>query len=70
MIITIIATTERLFILLTKNILEKEKALNFYEVVIFCLFIFIILLSSSGFLLSYFNKNVKQTKFFETNFCG
>ena len=70
MVITIIATTERLFILLTKNILEKEKALNVYADVIFSLFIFIILLSSSCFLLSYFSKNVKETKFFEKNSCG
>ena len=58
------------FILLTKSILEKEKRLKFYADVIFCLFISIILLSSSLFLLSYFNKNVKETKYFEKNSCG
>ena len=58
------------FILLRKSILEKEKALHFYADVIFCLFISLILLSSSCFLLSDFNKNVKETKFFEKNSCG
>ena len=47
------------FISLTKNILEKENALNFYADLIFCLFISIFL-----------NKNVKETKFFENNSCG
>ena len=65
MIITIIATTERLFHIIDK---KKEKALNFYADVIFCLFIFIILLSISCFLLSYFNKNVKETIFFGKEF--
>ena len=63
MIIAIIATTERLFHIIEKNILEKEKALNFYADAIFYLFMSLILLSSSCFLLSYFNKNVSETKF-------
>ena len=56
------------FVLFTKKILEKENALHFYGDVIFCLFISLVLLSSSFFLLSYFNKNVKETKFFENKF--
>ena len=70
MIITIIATTERLFDIIDKKHFRKGK---WSEVLCRCYFLFVhfyYLAVLFLFFIKFFNKNVKETKYFEKNFCG